>query len=437
MRTCDISACVGASTAYAYVLRDRDQLPFIDTGKDIAPSAAFLVAVQRELVTFGATVDEARDYVMEITNEMRALWGDIYWEKSPLWLVITYDRPKLVSSADALRMLGVAMRNGSKQSWPVNLNRVFQNFVSALQIVALGCRRSRMRGMVVMDRYEAVERLSNPGRDIVAALAHHFDPQTGEANWWSRCSLYEMAKALHKAAGHNPDGMRRDDVLTWRADGGRQARFITNETTTDFPNAIGQAILRTATQRFQLAGGALRTIAVRRDRTNMNPGFSARMVPPELLELGEAEEIQTGNVWSRAETIQVKTYARSVSLSRQSLVTDALNLIGDAVRGLVDAAAQIEEDLLFAVFSANSYAGLTMSDGNALFHATHGNTSTGAISSTSLAAGFEAMANQTDANGTLFLDNSPRYLVCGPKNPEDRLRQSDPGAGRATSCRPD
>src|SRR5512132_3417530 len=62
-------------------------------------------------------------------------------------------------------------------------------------------------------------------------------------------------------------------------------------------------------------------------------------------------------------------------------------------------------------------AGITMSDGNTLFHASHGNTSAGAITAaTSLPAGFEAMANQTDANGTLFLDNSPRYLVVGPKN---------------------
>jgi hypothetical protein len=80
-------------------------------------------------------------------------------------------------------------------------------------------------------------------------------------------------------------------------------------------------------------------------------------------------------------------------------------------REIAAAAAQIEEDLLFAVFSANSYAGQTMSDGVALFHANHGNTSTGVINATSLAAGFEAMANQVDANGVLFLDNSPRYLI--------------------------
>src|SRR5512132_860864 len=113
MRVCDISVCVGANPTYAYVLRDRDQLPFVDNGKDIAPNAAFLVAIQREIVALGARVDDARNIVMEITNELRALWGEICSDKSPLWLVITYDRPKLVSPDEAIRMLGVAMRNGS------------------------------------------------------------------------------------------------------------------------------------------------------------------------------------------------------------------------------------------------------------------------------------------------------------------------------------
>jgi hypothetical protein len=56
-----------------------------------------------------------------------------------------------------------------------------------------------------------------------------------------------------------------------------------------------------------------------------------------------------------------------------------------------------------------------MADGNALFSAAHANTGTGAIGA-GLAAGFEALLDQKDANGAYYLDNDPAPLLCGPKN---------------------
>jgi hypothetical protein len=262
-------------------------------------------------------------------------------------------------------------------------------------------------------------------REIVAGLANRLDSRTGVNNRWSRCSALETAKAIHRMWDRNPDSMRIDDVLLWRQHP-HQATIVNNaQTQADFPGVATQAILLTATQLYDLAPPALRTIAARRDRANFQPGFATRIAAPELTAVAEGGEIQVRALYERKESAQLKTYAWMGNISRMMLIADQLNQIGDAVRGAIAAAVQKEEDLLFSVIAPGwdavptpspDYAGVTMADGNKLFSSAHANTGTGVIASAGLASGFEALLDQKDANGVHFLANDPAFLLVGPKN---------------------
>lgn len=135
MRIYDVSTLAGASAVYISSLRFRGQLPFHDNGYDVSPVGAFLVAVQRELGAFGSSVDEARDLVIAITDELRRRWVEICAEKQPLWLLVIHDEPKLVSSTQAAIMIAKNMSNGNAHSAIINLNKVLQEV----------CERAEMR----------------------------------------------------------------------------------------------------------------------------------------------------------------------------------------------------------------------------------------------------------------------------------------------------
>jgi hypothetical protein len=268
-------------------------------------------------------------------------------------------------------------------------------------------------------------------REIVAGRANRLDARTGVANSWSRCSALETAKAIHRMWDRNPDSMRMDDVLLWRQEPHLAPIVNSYMTQSDFPGVATQAILVTATQLYDLAPPSLRRIAARRDRQTFQPGFATRIAAPVLQELlhewsGQDDgQIKTSTLYERKETAQLKTFATIINISRMMLIADQLNQIGDVVRNAIAAAVQKEEDLLFSVIApgwdtvpvANpDYAGVTMADGNKLFSTAHANTGTGVIASAGLAAGFEALLDQKDANNVHFLNTAPAYLLCGPKN---------------------
>ena len=58
---------------------------------------------------------------------------------------------------------------------------------------------------------------------------------------------------------------------------------------------------------------------------------------------------------------------------RQAIINDDLGAFGDFGRAAGRAAAETEADLLTALLTANSGAGVTLDDGDPLFDTTHGN----------------------------------------------------------------
>src|SRR6185295_7085360 len=103
-------------------------------------------------------------------------------------------------------------------------------------------------------------------------------------------------------------------------------------------------------------------------------------------------------------------------LSRNALINDDLGAFGDFGRSAGRAAAETEADVLTALLTANSGAGVTLDDGNALFHNLHGNLATSGtvIDVAALAAARQAMRGQKGLDGVTPVNAVPRFLLVSP-----------------------
>lgn len=121
----------------------------------------------------------------------------------------------------------------------------------------------------------------------------------------------------------------------------------------------------------------------------------------------ESGEYKHGTVGERAESIKLATYGKLFSITRQAIINDDLTAFTDIPRKMGRAAARTVGDLVFSILTSNP----TMSDGVALFHASHNNLagSGAAITAASVGAGRTAMRTQKDGKATLNI--RPSFLL--------------------------
>src|SRR5207244_10323817 len=98
------------------------------------------------------------------------------------------------------------------------------------------------------------------------------------------------------------------------------------------------------------------------------------------------------------------------------LINAALGAFADFGRAAGRAAAETEADVLPALLTANSGAGVTLDDTQPLFHTTHGNVAgTGTvIDVAALAAARLAMRSQKGLDGVTPVNAVPRFLLVSP-----------------------
>lgn len=131
---------------------------------------------------------------------------------------------------------------------------------------------------------------------------------------------------------------------------------------------------------------------------------------PNLLKVDEAAEFKYGTMGGSQEAIRLETFGRIIAFTRQLMINDSLNELGDLPRRYGASAARLEGDVVYGVLTSNQ----VMADGVALFHATHGNLGSAAtITDASLAAAMLAFATVKDGNGNVT-PVTPRYLIVPP-----------------------
>ncbi len=219
-------------------------------------------------------------------------------------------------------------------------------------------------------------------------------------------TLRDMALESLQRAGEATRGLSTDEIFTRAAHG-----------TSDFPLVVSGAMGKVALDSYRAAESPLKRLARQRTLPNFKPSQSIR-----LGEMGRLEEMTEQGEFthtSRAETgesMSLKTFGRSISVSRKLLIDDDLNMLGDMTSAIGQAAAQTEADELVSILTSNP----NMADGNPVFFAARGNladagTSIGSAGDLgALDAARQAMRKTKGLDGKTIVDAKPRFLLVGP-----------------------
>lgn len=119
---------------------------------------------------------------------------------------------------------------------------------------------------------------------------------------------------------------------------------------------------------------------------------------PSLDKVQEGAEYKYATMGDRAEQIQLATYGKLFSITRQAIINDDLDAFTRIPNRMGRAALRTVGDLVYAILTSNP----TMSDGTALFHADHNNLlSAAGINTASVDEMRVAMGTQKDGAANL------------------------------------
>ncbi|MEY3083210.1 MAG: hypothetical protein RJA94_3195 [Pseudomonadota bacterium] len=238
---------------------------------------------------------------------------------------------------------------------------------------------------------------------VETALLHRFEPGkfrlTDAAREWRGLSLIEMARSFLEAEGTRVKGMGRDEIAT---------RAL--HTGSDFPQILAGVTNRTLRDAYEAAPRTYQAIARRATVADFKSVQRLQLgEAPQLEKVNEAGEFKRGSIGEAKETYRVETYGKVVGITRQVLINDDLDAFTRVPSLFGTAAATLESDVVWSIFTAN----LAMADGKTLFHAGHSNLAgTGTVLDVAnLAKARAAMSKQTGLDGKTVLNIRPSFLV--------------------------
>lgn len=186
--------------------------------------------------------------------------------------------------------------------------------------------------------------------------------------------------------------------------------MISLMSTGDFPLILEDSMNKSLRAAFEEAP---RTWAVWARRvTNVDFKTIKRLAlseSPDLVTRPEGGELAYVTLTESRETYVLVEYANGIRFTRHAVINDDLDAFGRTPGLQAAAAARKEDDVVYAVVTANA----ALADGTALFHADHGNLAAaeGAPSVAMLNTARGAMRVQTGIGGDAILNISPRYLL--------------------------
>ncbi len=178
-------------------------------------------------------------------------------------------------------------------------------------------------------------------------------------------------------------------------------------TTSDFPlildGAISNDVARQIDQRMPDLVRASHEVRREDYRTGNSLSLSASGMPQEIIENGEIKFV---TMEEKGEVLPtVRDFASGFNISNQALQNDstAVRLMSGISVKMTEGAVERLRHVLLAPIEANSGAGQTMSDGNPMFHVSHGNLAStgGVLSIASLADARLALRKMKGLKGEL------------------------------------
>ena len=184
-------------------------------------------------------------------------------------------------------------------------------------------------------------------------------------------------------------------------------------TTSDFSLILADTVGRTLRMAYQAAPAGVRSLAKQTTARDFRTKHRLMLgEAPTFEKVREHGEFKSGTMAEAEETYKAETFGRIIGISRQAIVNDDVGAFSDLSARLGVAAAEFEAQTLVNKLAENSGDGPTMSDGQPLFDASHGNqaASGGALAEATLSAGRLAMRGQTGLSGKP-INVTPRFLL--------------------------
>ncbi len=216
-------------------------------------------------------------------------------------------------------------------------------------------------------------------------------------------SLLDMARDTLTRSGVSVRGLAADEVFTSAEHG-----------TSDFPLVVSNAMGKVAADSYKAAETVLKQLGRQRVLRDFKPSTSIRVGEMgRLEEIAGSGEIKATSRAENGESMSLKTFARAINVSRNLLINDDLNLLGDMIAAFGEAAAQTEADEMVALLTSNP----NLSDGTPVFDASRGNLAgTGAAPSTGeLDMVRKAMRATKGTDGKTLISVTPKFLLVGPE----------------------
>ncbi|MCK1754133.1 Mu-like prophage major head subunit gpT family protein [Bradyrhizobium sp. 137] len=246
----------------------------------------------------------------------------------------------------------------------------------------------------------------------------------GEALWARTQPAHQLSDPARQYANMTMVDIARDclRVRGLQITGMSQATIVQRalETTSDFPNILGDATGRSLRNAYQGVPSGLKRAARQVTARDFKSRYRIMFgEAPRLEKVNEHGETKRGSIGEGAETYRLLNYAKIFGFSRQAIINDDLGAFETVPRKLGQAAASTEAQLLADLLQSNSGNGPTMSDNNALFSTQHKNIATGTdktnfnntSSTTLLSTARLALRKQVGLTGSEYLMITPKFLV--------------------------
>jgi len=133
----------------------------------------------------------------------------------------------------------------------------------------------------------------------------------------------------------------------------------------------------------------------------------------DFKKLQEGGSLRYGTKTEEGLTWRLYRFAKKFALTYEMIINDDLGMFTNDLADLIENVERFKNKQVYDMLLArNEYSGYVMADAKAVFHADHGNlTASGtAVSIASLGVGFNAVASQTDFDGSA-LAIQPRHLI--------------------------
>lgn len=220
------------------------------------------------------------------------------------------------------------------------------------------------------------------------------------ARQFSNLRCVDMARDLLEMRGIRTTTYGPSEIITRAMHG-----------TGDFPLLLASAGNRVLRKSYDSYKGGLRRACrqstVRDFRAKQNLALSEAPKLEKVNEFGEFK--RTSKMGEMMESYKLSTWGKIFGITRQALVNDDLDAFGQMAAKFGVSAAEFESQALVDLLASNP----TMSDGNALFHASHGNLAAGpaAMDSNSLGAARLALRMQKGIDGKTPIDVTAKYYI--------------------------